>query len=85
MHKLGFSPGPYLRSTFEYLEAGDVIDGLIKASVFGFLVTLMGCYHGYTAVGGARGVGQAATRAMVWAGVLIFASDYLMTSLFTER
>ena len=41
--------------------------------------------HGYTAVGGARGVGQAATRAMVWAGVLIFATDYLLTSLFTAR
>lgn len=82
---LDFSPAVYARATVDFVESWDVVSGLIKAAVFGFIVALMGCYHGYTAVGGARGVGQAATRAMVWAGVLIFASDYLMTSLFTER
>jgi len=82
---LDFSPAVYARATVDFVESWDVISGLIKAAVFGFIVTLMGCYHGYTAVGGARGVGQAATRAMVWAGVLIFATDYLLTSLFTAR
>lgn len=81
---LGFSPEAYARSTVAFLEAWDVQSGLIKAAVFGFIVTAMGAFHGYRASGGARGVGHAATQAMVWSGVLIFATDYLMTSWFTE-
>jgi phospholipid/cholesterol/gamma-HCH transport system permease protein len=45
----------------------------------------MGCYHGYNASGGARGVGRAATHAVVSAAILIFAADYLLTTLFTHR
>ena len=82
---LSFNPAIYARATVEFVEAWDVESGLIKAAVFGFIVTLMGCYHGYHAVGGARGVGRAATQAMVWSGVLIFAADYLLTTLFTQR
>lgn len=81
---LDFSPAVYARATVDFVEAWDVQSGLIKAAVFGFIVTLMGCYHGYTAIGGARGVGRAATRAMVWSGVLIFATDYVLTTLFTR-
>ena len=80
---LGFNPEIYARSTVEFLTLDDVTSGLIKGAVFGFILTLMGCYHGYRAVGGAAGVGRAATQAMVWSGVLIFASDYLLTRLFT--
>jgi len=81
---LDFNPAVYARATVDFVEAWDVQSGLIKAAVFGFIVTLMGCYHGYTAIGGARGVGRAATRAMVWSGVLIFATDYALTTLFTH-
>ena len=80
---LGFNPEIYARSTVEFLTLDDVTSGLIKGAVFGFILTLMGCYHGYRSVGGAAGVGRAATQAMVWSGVLIFASDYLLTRLFT--
>ena len=81
---LDFNPAVYARATIDFVEAWDVQSGLIKAAVFGFIVTLMGCYHGYRATGGARGVGRAATSAMVWSGVLIFATDYVLTSLFTH-
>jgi len=80
---LDFSSATYIRNTWDFLEPWDVISGLIKAAVFGFLVALMGCYHGYHASGGARGVGRATTHAVVSAAVLIFATDYLMTSLFS--
>ena len=80
---LGFNPESYVRSTVAFLEAWDVQSGLLKAAVFGFIVTSMGAFHGFRARGGARGVGHAATQAMVWSGVLIFATDYLMTSWFT--
>jgi phospholipid/cholesterol/gamma-HCH transport system permease protein len=67
------------------MEAMDVISGLVKASVFGFLVTLMGCYHGYSSRGGAQGVGAATTNAVVSASVLILSSNYLITELFFAR
>ena len=52
--------------------------------MFGFIVALMGCYHGYNAKGGARGVGRATTHAVVSSAILIFASDYLLTTFFTH-
>ncbi|ENZ82795.1 MULTISPECIES: ABC transporter permease [Caulobacter] len=81
---LSFNPTIYIRNTITFLESWDVVSGLIKAGVFGFIVTLMGCYHGYNASGGARGVGRATTHAVVSSAILIFASDYLLTTLFTH-
>ena len=72
----------YLRNSLDFLEPWDVTSGLIKAAVFGLIVGVMGCWHGFHARGGARGVGRAATLAVVSAAVLIFAADYLMTSVF---
>src|ERR1700754_1887197 len=81
---LGFNPTVYIRNTATFVEGWDVGSGLVKAAVFGFIVALMGCYHGYNASGGARGVGRATTHAVVSAAILIFASDYLLTSLFAH-
>ncbi len=81
VNDLGFSPGPYLKSTMQYLETKDVVSGLVKASAFGFLVTLMGCYHGFNSKGGAQGVGAATTHAVVSASILILISNYLLTAL----
>ncbi|PWR20052.1 MlaE family ABC transporter permease [Zavarzinia compransoris] len=80
--KLGFNYGSYLKSTVDFLEPIDVISGLVKAGAFGFLLALMGCYHGYHSRGGAQGVGAATTNAVVSASVLILAANYLITELF---
>lgn len=80
--KLGFNPGSYLQTTMDYLEANDVISGLVKACVFGFFIALMGCYHGYMSRGGAQGVGRATTNAVVSASILILFSNYIVTELF---
>lgn len=85
VHKLGFAPGPYLKSTFEFLEAKDVISGLVKASAFGFLVSLMGCYHGFHSRGGAQGVGAATTHAVVSASILILLSNYILTAVLFAK
>ena len=82
IHKLGFNPSIYLKSTWDFLEAIDVISGLVKAGVFGFLISLMGCYHGYHSRGGAQGVGAATTNAVVSASVLILSTNYLVTEAF---
>ncbi|MDO8380371.1 ABC transporter permease [Phenylobacterium sp.] len=82
---LDFNPTVYIRSTVDFVEPQDVGTGLLKAMAFGFIVALMGCHHGYNATGGARGVGRATTQAVVSAAILIFATDYVLTTLFTAR
>jgi phospholipid/cholesterol/gamma-HCH transport system permease protein len=79
--KLGFTPDTYLISTFTNLRSNDVVSGLIKAAVFGFVIALMGCFHGYRSRGGAQGVGAATTAAVVSASILILALDYVLTQV----
>lgn len=85
VYKLGFNPAIYIENTWDALTTEDVVSGLVKASVFGFIVTLMGCYHGYYSRGGAQGVGTATTHAVVSASILILSFDYVLTELFFAR
>lgn len=77
--RLGFNPGAYIVTTVDFLELADVTSGLIKAAVFGFILALMGCFHGYHSGRGAQGVGQATTNAVVTASILILAANYFLT------
>jgi phospholipid/cholesterol/gamma-HCH transport system permease protein len=83
--KLGFNPGMYIKNTFDFLETIDVVSGLVKAGVFGFLIALMGCYHGFHSKGGAQGVGRATTDAVVSSSILILVFDYFITELFFTK
>ncbi len=83
--KLGFNASTYLHNTFAFMQTMDVVSGLVKAAVFGFLITLMGCYQGYNSRGGAEGVGAATTVAVVSASILILAFDYVLTEMFFAR
>jgi phospholipid/cholesterol/gamma-HCH transport system permease protein len=85
VYRFDFNPAVYLTNTEQYLETRDVVSGLVKAGVFGLIVTLMGCYHGYHSQGGAQGVGQATTYAVVSASVMILVSDYMLTAVFFGR
>ncbi len=85
IYKLGFNPSTYLKNTLEFLTFEDVFSGLVKAAVFGFIITLMGCYHGYHSKGGAQGVGQATTNAVVSASILLLSFNYIITELFFAR
>jgi phospholipid/cholesterol/gamma-HCH transport system permease protein len=78
---LGFNSAAYIKNTVDFLEFGDVFSGLVKAAVFGFIIALMGCYHGFNSKGGAQGVGRATTSAVVSASILILAANYALTSL----
>jgi len=83
--KLNFNYAIYLKNTFQFLETMDVVSGLVKAAVFGFLIALMGCYHGFNSTGGAQGVGRATTNAVVSASILILVTNYLVTELFFAK
>ncbi len=80
--RLGFNSAAYMTNTLDFLERGDIVSGLAKAAVFGFIVALMGCYHGMNSARGARGVGRATTNAVVSASILILAANYVLTEVF---
>jgi phospholipid/cholesterol/gamma-HCH transport system permease protein len=84
VYGLDFSGPVFIRNISEFLQNRDVVSGLIKAAVFGFLIAVMGCYYGYRSRGGAQGVGAATRTAVVAAAVAILASNYVMTSFLVE-
>jgi phospholipid/cholesterol/gamma-HCH transport system permease protein len=82
VYRLGFNPAVYMTNTIDFLEPWDVLSGLVKASVFGVIVAVMGCYHGMNSGRGAQGVGRATTNAVVSASVLILAANFVLTEVF---
>lgn len=80
-YRLRFNPAAYIQRTADYIQTNDVVAGLVKAGVFGFVIALMGCYFGYHSRGGAQGVGAATTYAVVSASILILLLDYALTAL----
>lgn len=82
IYSLDFGAGSYLSQTWDILETIDVVSGLVKAAAFGFIVALLGCYHGYHSGRGAQGVGAATTNAVVSSSILILIFNYLITQMF---
>ena len=78
---MGANPVSYLENTFQFMDASDVLSGLVKAAVFGLLIALIGCQQGFYARGGAEGVGRATTRSVVLASMAILISDFFLTKV----
>jgi phospholipid/cholesterol/gamma-HCH transport system permease protein len=72
------SAGTFIARTQQWLDPEDITEGLIKGAVFGLVITLIACFKGYHASGGAKGVGQATTQAMVQSALGIFVLDYFV-------
>jgi phospholipid/cholesterol/gamma-HCH transport system permease protein len=66
------------RLSFQF---SDFINGLIKATVFGYVIGIVGCYEGFNAKGGAQGVGQATTASVVVSSVLILVLNFIFALL----
>ena len=77
----GVDPGIFLAETWYGLDPPDFFEGFIKAFFFGGVIALVSCYKGYFAHGGSRGVGRAATEAVVISSVSILVGTYLITEL----
>lgn len=73
--------GQFMSKIASFMDTKDLISGIIKAGVFGATLSVIGCHKGYYAAGGAKGVGEATTQAVVLASVLIFVLDYVMTAI----
>jgi phospholipid/cholesterol/gamma-HCH transport system permease protein len=63
------------------LDFADIMQGMMKPLVYGFILASVGCYKGLTVRGGTQGVGRATTQAVVVASVMIIAADLFLTKL----
>lgn len=79
VHWLGGDPGVFVQSARSFTLPKDLAMGLTKAAVFGFCISAISCRHGFFASGGARGVGQATTRAVVESCVTVLIVNYAVT------
>ncbi len=75
----------YINATVNELQPIDIVTGVVKAAVFGFIISLLGCYNGYKSKGGAQGVGEATTNAVVAASIIILIFNYIITGLFFTK
>lgn len=80
---LSVDPGIFISNVEKYLQISDLFMGFTKSVVFGFLISSISCAQGYYASGGAKGVGEATTRAVVLSAVAILIANYILTSWLT--
>jgi len=71
----------YWTNAWQSLVFADVLMGLVKPPVFGFIIASIGCFYGMNAKGGTQGVGRATTQAVVAASVMILVVDFFLTRL----
>lgn len=82
VNALGVNPTQYVDNISKYAEFSDYGSGILKGFVFGYVIASIGTYVGYNASGGAKGVGIATTKAVVFASVALFLTNYLLSALF---
>lgn len=78
---LNINEGVFVKNITRIVELGDIYNGLIKAACFGLILSLIGCYKGFHARGGAEGVGRATTEAVVLSSISILVGDYFLTAI----
>jgi phospholipid/cholesterol/gamma-HCH transport system permease protein len=80
----GVDPGVFIDRIKQFVEMKDMRMMFTKTLVFAVIVSVICCKKGFFASGGARGVGEATAKAVVASIVMIFAADYVVTSLMTD-
>jgi phospholipid/cholesterol/gamma-HCH transport system permease protein len=81
VYVLNLNGEQYISGIKSFLEFSDITGGLIKSSVFGLILSWVGCYKGYYTSGGAKGVGVATTQSVVTASILILISNYFLATM----
>ncbi|MCX7943272.1 MAG: ABC transporter permease [Deltaproteobacteria bacterium] len=81
---MGVDAGIFIDKIRYFMDPVDIISGLIKAAVFGYVLTMICTYNGFYASGGAKGVGEATTRSVVVSFITILIVDYFLTVLMTK-
>ena len=78
---LGVDHGQFVANFEALVRVTDVLQGLLKSAVFGLVIVLIGCYQGYHASGGGRGVGIGTTRAVVHSSVAVLILNYFLAEV----
>ncbi|HIP12569.1 MAG TPA: ABC transporter permease [Arcobacter sp.] len=81
-YMLDINPITYRSVILQNLLLTDIYSGIIKAFIFGYVVSAIGTYMGYITSGGAKGVGSATTKAVVYSAISIFVLNYLISAVF---
>lgn len=76
---IGVDPTQYFQSLKQFLTIGKILDGLLKAQIFGFSIILIACNTGLRTRGGPREIGHAVTRSVVFSLITILILDYFIT------
>ncbi|MBW3628698.1 MAG: ABC transporter permease [Gemmatimonadetes bacterium] len=84
MQLLNMSSETFVAGLRLYYEPFDLAYSLIKTTSFGFVITLVGCFQGFTTEGGAEGVGAATTRAVVISSMLVLVLDALWAVILLQ-
>jgi phospholipid/cholesterol/gamma-HCH transport system permease protein len=74
----------YTQKISDFMRLGMVAEGLIKASVFGYLIGIIGTYQGFNVTGGAEGVGRGTNMAVVWGMITVLVVDFFLTSFLAK-
>jgi phospholipid/cholesterol/gamma-HCH transport system permease protein len=74
-------PGVFVENARWLVDSQDILQGVVKATVFGTALSLISCTQGFNASGGAKGVGVGTTRAVVGSFVTILILDYFLTDI----
>jgi phospholipid/cholesterol/gamma-HCH transport system permease protein len=85
VYVLDINSETYMQAIRSYVEMSDIINGLYKAIIFGFLFSIISTYKGYITRGGAKGLGLATTQSVVYSNVTIIIADYILTSLMFTK
>ena len=76
---LGQDGSQYFHTAYQTLQFPDILQGLVKPIVFGFIIASIGCFYGMNTRGGTQGVGRSTTQAVVWSSVFIIAVDFVIS------
>lgn len=81
---LGIDEAMYFSKLSEFMNMTMILEGLIKAAVFGYLIAIIGTYQGFAVKGGAEGVGKGTNLAVVWGMIIVLIVDFFLTAVLAK-
>ncbi len=81
---LGIDEVIYFSKVSDFMNLKMILEGLIKAAVFGYLIAIIGTYQGFAVKGGAEGVGRGTNMAVVWGMIIVLVVDFFLTAILAK-
>ena len=82
--KLGYTADTFIMAMNRFVDMQDLVFASIKGAVFGSIIPLVSCFHGFRCKAGAEGVGRATTNSVVTASVMIIIADFVLSWVFSH-